>query len=133
MAPDVQKDITDIDDICLLVDAFYESIRSNGLLGPIFNSVIGDRWPQHLEKMYRFWETVLLDRHTYYGAPFAPHARLPVAQQHFDTWLKLWHQTIDRFFKGPVADEAKWRGDKMAVMFLSKINYFRNNGGIPLA
>ncbi|EPB65566.1 hypothetical protein ANCCEY_15368, partial [Ancylostoma ceylanicum] len=35
--------------------------------------------------MYRFWQTILLDEHTYYGAPFPPHARMPLEQHHFDS------------------------------------------------
>lgn len=127
-----RKDITTIEDIRLLVDTFYGEIRIDLLLGGIFNGVIKDRWPEHLEKMYSFWQTVLLGEHTYYGSPFPPHAQLPVEQKHFDAWLKLWYETIDEHFTGEKAEEAKWRGDKMAVMFLSKIEYYRNNPATPL-
>ncbi len=127
-----RKDISTMEDIKILVDTFYEKVRENELLSPIFNSKIGDRWPAHLEKMYRFWQTVLLQEHTYYGSPFPPHAKLPVEQQHFDTWLELWHSNIDGHFIGEKATEAKWRGDKMAVMFLSKIEYYRDHPSIPL-
>ncbi|MCH5689347.1 group III truncated hemoglobin [Niabella sp. W65] len=67
-----KKDIRSIADIQLLVNNFYAAIRSNEALGPIFNERISDRWPEHLEKMYRFWQTVLLEDHTYFGSPF-PH------------------------------------------------------------
>lgn len=128
-----KKDINTIEDIRLLVDTFYGKVRANELLGPIFDGVIQDRWPEHLEKMYRFWQTVLLGPHTYFGAPFPPHARLPVNQEHFDTWLRLWHGTLDDFFVGVTAEEAKWRGDKMAAMFLSKIEYYRDSAATPLS
>ena len=127
-----KKDITAIEDIKLLVDTFYGKIRVDLLLGDIFDRVIKDHWPEHLEKMYRFWQTVLLSEHTYYGSPFPPHAQLPIEQRHFDTWLKLWYETINEHFSGEKADEAKWRGDKMAAMFLSKIEYYRNNSATPL-
>ncbi|MBX3254553.1 MAG: group III truncated hemoglobin [Chitinophagaceae bacterium] len=127
-----KTDVKNIEDIQLLVNTFYGKIRVDLLLGSIFNGVIKDRWPQHLEKMYRFWQTVLLEEHTYYGSPFPPHAQLPVEQKHFDRWLKLWNETIDEFFEGEKADEAKWRGNKMAAMFLSKIEYYRNSSSAPL-
>jgi hemoglobin len=127
-----KQDITSMEDIKLLVDTFYGKIRIDILLGDIFNGIIKDRWPEHLEKMYRFWQTVLLGEHTYYGSPFQPHARLSIEQRHFDTWLKLWHETVDEHFTGTKADETKWRGDKMAAMFLSKIEYYRNNSATPL-
>jgi len=127
-----RNDITSMEDIKLLVNTFYSKIRIDSLLGGLFNGVIKDRWPEHLEKMYRFWQTVLLEEHTYYGSPFPPHAKLPIEQRHFDTWLMLWHETINEHFTGTKAEEAKWRGDKMAVMFLSKIAYYRDNSATPL-
>ncbi|WP_114789613.1 group III truncated hemoglobin [Niabella yanshanensis] len=127
-----KNDIQNLEDIQLLVDSFYATVRSNDLLGPIFNERIGDRWAEHLQKMYRFWQTILLEDHTYFGSPFPPHAQLPVDQIHFDTWLQLWHGTIDQYFQGKKADEAKWRGDKMAAMFLYKITYYRDNNATPL-
>ena len=126
------KEIETIEDIKLLVDSFYGKVRNDSLIGPIFESVIQDRWPTHLEKMYRFWQTVLLGDYTYSGTPFPPHARLPVEQQHFDAWLKLWYETIDSLYTGKKAEDAKWRGEKMAEMFLSKIEYYRSQGSTPL-
>ena len=126
------KDITTIADIKQLVDSFYSKVRIDLLLGGIFNGVIKDRWPEHLEKMYRFWETILLEQHTYYGSPFRPHAMLPVERLHFDAWLKLWYETIDEHFTGTKAKEAKWRGEKMAAMFLTKIKYRSNCSTNPL-
>ena len=127
-----KNDIKNREDIERLVDQFYSKVQADQLIGPVFNQVIKDQWPAHLEKMYRFWETVLLDNKSYFGSPFPPHAKLPVDKNHFDTWLKLWRQTLDAHFSGPVADEAKWRADKMAVMFLSKIEYYRHSGRTPL-
>jgi hemoglobin len=126
------EDIKTLDDIKLLVDTFYGKIQVDPMLGGIFNGVIKDRWPAHLEKMYRFWQTILLMEHTYSGSPFPPHAKLPVGQEHFATWLRLWHETVDKFFAGEKADEAKWRGDKMAEIFQIKIDYFRNSDAEPL-
>lgn len=124
--------ITNIEDIQLLVNTFYSRVQENELLGPIFNGILKDRWSEHLEKMYRFWQTVLLEVPTYSGSPFPPHAKLPVSQLHFDTWLQLWHGTLDEFFVGEKAEEAKWRGARMAEMFMFKIDYYRNNNAKPL-
>jgi hemoglobin len=120
---DSVNDITSLDDIKLFVDAFYTQVQQDQLIGPIFNSVIQDRWPVHLEKMYGFWQTVLLNERAYSGSPFPPHAKLPIEKQHFDRWLKLFNSTIDINFKGDKADEAKWRAAKMAEMFRYKIDY----------
>lgn len=126
------KNIASIEDIKLLVDDFYGRVRKDDLLADIFNGVIGNRWPKHLEKMYTFWQTILLQEHTYYGSPFPPHAQLPIEKEHFERWLKLFHQTLDDHFDGEIAEEAKWRSQRMAEMFMFKINYHKNNQTNPL-
>ena len=128
------NDIENLDDIKLVVDTFYGSIREDELLKGIFNNIIGDKWPQHLEKMYRFWQTVLLDEHTYQGSPFPPHAKMDLQWLHFERWLLLFGATVDGLFTGNRADRAKLQAKKMAEMFNYKIDYYRNNpSSIPLA
>lgn len=121
------KDIESLDDIKLLVDAFYGKVRQDNMLKDIFDNVIRERWPEHLEKMYRFWQTVLLEEHTYSGKPFVPHLKLPVEKDHFSRWLELFTVTVDELFEGNKAYLAKWQAGRMAEMFLTKINYFREN------
>jgi len=132
MMSTVKEDILQLADVQLLVDTFYDRVRENELLAPIFNERIQDRWPEHLDKMYRFWQTILLSEYTYQGAPFVPHAKLPVDHQHFETWMALFTETVDELFEGEKAKEAKWRAGKMAEMFEYKINYLRNHGGQSL-
>jgi hemoglobin len=103
----ITKEILNIDDIKLLVDSFYSKVKEDELLADIFNHKIQDRWSIHLEKMYRFWQTVLLDQHTYNGSPFAPHANLPIEKEHFERWILLFYKTIDENFTGEKAKEAK--------------------------
>jgi hemoglobin len=122
-----QQDIITIEDVRKLVDTFYGRVQQDSLLAPIFNERIQDRWPEHLEKMYRFWQTILLEEHTYFGSPFFPHASLPVDASHFREWMNLFTQTIDELFSGAKATEAKWRAAKMAEMFQFKIAHQRNN------
>lgn len=121
------REIQNIEDIKLMVDSFYAKVREDDLIGPIFDEKIQDRWPEHLEKMYTFWETVLLRKHTYFGSPFPPHAKLPVDKEHFERWLELFMKNLDEHFTGEKAEEAYWRAEKMANMFNYKINYIREN------
>lgn len=121
------NDISTFENIQQLVDTFYKKVQQDDYIGPIFNSKIQDRWPEHLTKMYRFWESILLNNHTYSGRPFPPHAFLPVDASHFNRWLSLFTETVDSLFSGPVADEAKDRAAKMAAMFHYKIEYIKNN------
>lgn len=126
------KDISTAEDIKQMVDSFYAKVQQDDFIGPIFNQRIQNNWPVHLEKMYGFWQTVLLDVRAYSGSPFPPHANLPVNKDHFDRWMQLFTTTIDELFSGPIAEEAKWRAEKMAEMFNYKIEYFRNANQKPL-
>ena len=76
---------------------------------PVFNEKIGPNWPAHLERMYRFWQTILLEEHTYSGSPFPPHKHLPVEKEHFNRWMEIFTETIDALFQGKLAEEAKLR------------------------
>lgn len=127
-----KTDIQNLADIQLLVDSFYSKVQNDDQLGPIFNAKIQDRWPQHLAKMYSFWQTILLDEHSYDGRPFPPHAQLPIEKAHFDRWLLLFHETVDELFNGSVAEEAKARGSKMAILFQIKLDHIRQSPFPPL-
>lgn len=122
-----KKNIETLEDVQLLVDSFYGKVREDEVLKDIFNDVIQERWSEHLEKMYRFWQTVLLNEHTYFGSPFVPHAKLPLSQKHFDRWLQLFRKTLDEHFFGNVAKKAELQAERMAVMFLHKIEHYRSN------
>ncbi len=123
----MKTDITTPLHIRQLVDGFYGQIRVDPLLGGIFNGVIRDRWPEHLEKMYRFWGTVLLNEGSYSGAPFRPHATMPLAPEHFQRWLMLFKATVQENFQGPVADLAVMNAMRMATMFQEKIAKLRDH------
>lgn len=126
------KEILTLEEIKLLVDTFYGKVRKDDLLADIFNNIIKDNWPVHLEKMYRFWQTILLEEHTYYGNPFGPHAVMPIGREHFERWLLLFHSTLDELFTGPKAEEARWRSSKMAEMFQFKLAYINENNLKPI-
>ncbi|WP_293940154.1 group III truncated hemoglobin [Sphingobacterium sp. UBA5996] len=123
----MKQDIQTLDDIKLLVDEFYRIVRSDTTIGPIFQDRIQNNWPVHLEKMYTFWQTLLLDQHSYFGSPFPPHMNLPIEEKHFAQWLKLFEATVDDLFAGEKAQEAKWRAQKMAQMFQFKLDYLNAN------
>ena len=123
----MKSDISTIEDVRKLVDVFYDKVQLNSTIGPIFDEVVENRWPAHLDKMYRFWQTVLLTEHTYKGSPFSHHAKLPIHKEHFDIWLNLFHETIDEFFEGEGAELARKQSNVMAVMFQFKLEKYRSD------
>lgn len=85
-----------IDDafIARLVDSFYARIRDDGLLGPIFAERIQD-WDWHLDRMKRFWRSILHNSGEFSGNPMARHLAIPgLVERHFAHWLELFYATL---------------------------------------
>lgn len=122
----VQKhDILELEDIKSLVDFFYSKVKENELLNPVFRDKISDeQWPAHLDKMYRFWQTLLLGEHTYQGNPLMHHLQLPLTKEHFEEWLRLFHETANQLFTGEKATEAMIRAEKIRWVFQTKMEQF---------
>lgn len=117
----MKSDIQHIDDVKYLVNEFYKRVRQDDLLAPVFNKALENRWDEHLRKMVRFWQTVLLGEHTYNGYPFKPHAPLPISKNHFDRWILLFEKTIDEKYDGENAFIAKRQASKMSSLFQMKL------------
>ena len=117
----MKKDIETLKDVQLLVDKFYEKVREDQFLGPIFESRLHGKWEMHHKKLYRFWHTVLLRRPDYFGDPVPMHFNMQLTKEHFDYWLKVWVDTVDSLFQGNIADRAKFRGETMAKAFYYQI------------
>ena len=123
----MQKDIETSEDIQLMVNEFYGKVKENELLGPVFEKVVQGNWQPHLEKMYGFWETIVLNVHKYSGSPFRKHIPLNIREEHFTTWLELFHQTIDSHFQGKNAEEVKKRSSQMGLMFQYKLKHIKED------
>ena len=71
-----KPDITGRAEIETLVNAFYDRVRGDAVLGRIFDKVAQTNWSTHLPKMYAFWETVLFRTGGFTGNPIAALAKL---------------------------------------------------------
>jgi hemoglobin len=78
--------------IATLVDRFYERVRRDPELGPIFNAAVYD-WDEHKRLLTSFWASVALRASSYRGNPMAAHRSHPIRAEHFDRWLTLWRET----------------------------------------
>ena len=115
------KEIEDITDIKLFVNEFYEKVKNDILIGPVFLEKIPGDWQPHLDKMHAFWNAALFGVPGFKGNPFAKHAPLKINAEHFDRWLELFDETIDNHFEGYMAEDTKNRAKLMAGMFLSRL------------
>ena len=101
------QDIQTEEDIKKLVDSFYDKVKADEMLAPIFNEVAKVNWSEHLPMLYRFWSALLFQTKNFKGQPFPKHAVLPVQREHFTRWVSLFVQTVDEHFSGPKSEEAK--------------------------
>jgi hemoglobin len=75
-----------------LVRGFYDRVRRDELIGPVFSARIAD-WEPHLQQMCAFWSSVALMTGRYHGQPMRKHLPLPIDGRHFDRWLALFEAT----------------------------------------
>ena len=96
-----------------LVHRFYERVRADAMLGPIFAARIAD-WGPHLARMVEFWSSVALMTGRYHGAPVPAHANLPVTWDHFERWLALFRQTAHEVCPPQGADHVIAAAERIA-------------------
>ncbi len=125
------NDIDTMTDVQVLVDSFYDKVRVDPDLGYIFDEVSQVNWSSHLPLMYSFWGAILLKEPGYFGKPFPIHHKvndqlksidnIGLQHSHFDRWLELFNDTVDRHFVGVTADQAKLNARHIKERFESLI------------
>lgn len=118
----MKRELTNRADIELLVSAFYNKVRSDEKLAPVFAHV---DWEHHTPIIINFWSSLLLGDQSYQGNPFQKHIKLPIDQQHFERWLQLFKQTLQENFAGEKADEAMNRADSIAKIFQYRLGLIK--------
>lgn len=90
--------------IAQVVHAFYDEVRCDPALGPIFEQVLDGQWDDHLAKLGDFWSSVLLMSGRFKGTPMAAHLALSnLRATHFTRWLHLFAKTVTEICPPPAA------------------------------
>jgi len=109
-----------------LVETFYGKVRTDALIGPIFEQAVeANHWPKHLATMKSFWASVAFNAGSYSGKPVVVHKRLPgLEHHHFERWLKLFGETL---LETAPTDQAvsylMTRAERIAESLKSAIDY----------
>ncbi|WP_226573876.1 group III truncated hemoglobin [Acuticoccus sediminis] len=98
-----------------LVEAFYERVRADPLLGPIFAAAVHD-WDDHHARLTDFWSTVMLGTGLYKGSPVALHIRHASAMtpERFERWLGLWRETSEEMLPPAAAAAVQAKAARIA-------------------
>jgi len=110
-----------------LVERFYGAVRSDALLGPIFESHVAD-WTPHLARMKDFWASVTLESGRFRGNPMVKHMAIAgLDGLHFDRWLVLWHRTLDEVIPDEAAAQVfRAAAERIAASLLTGIRIQRD-------
>ena len=96
-----------------LVHRFYDRVRADEVLGPVFAARITD-WGPHLERMVTFWSSVALMTGDYHGQPMQAHRHLALTPAHFARWLALFTETARTHFTAEGAAHMTERAQRIA-------------------
>ena len=103
------------DGIRQLVGAFYDTVRLDAELAPVFLRAIPGDWEPHLTRMYAFWSSVMLTTGRYKGNPVVKHLVIPGIQPHlFERWLALFNETCGELFEDGVSEEFRANAARIA-------------------
>jgi len=89
-----------------VIASFYEQVRQDPVLGPVFYGVLGDDWTAHLNRINLFWLTVTRLGSGYQAKNFMPaHIRHPSIQpDQLPRWLELFRKTARSMCPPEAAD-----------------------------
>jgi hemoglobin len=110
-----------------LVEHFYGRVRTDPLIGPLFNTAIGD-WPHHLAKLQSFWSSVMLTSGRYKGRPLPAHLKHAdqIDGPAFERWLSLWKESTDSLFDPSSAAALQDKAARIAESLALGIQFSRD-------
>ena len=121
----MKKDITNTNDINLLVKVFYDKALKDSTIGYIFTEISSVNLEEHLPVICAFWASILLDKKGYKGNPMLKHIELnrkeKLTSVHFDRWITLWEATVKEHFEGKVAERAVSQAKSIKALMMYKI------------
>ncbi|MBK1971452.1 group III truncated hemoglobin [Campylobacter sp. TTU-622] len=107
--------------ILKLMDIFYDKVRKNEKLGPIFNNAIGvdnQSWQEHKKKIGNFWMGMLLGEGDYKGQPLKAHIELPpFPREFFEVWLELFSESLKNVYTDETANIILQRANMISSHF----------------
>lgn len=98
-----------------MVYDFYDGVRRDEVLAPVFDQALPHGWDAHLPRMVDFWSTILLGTGKFQGNVFGKHmALVDIDKEHFVRWLALFRDTVGRLYASEPAEEILLVADRIA-------------------
>lgn len=107
-------DLCTEEEVSGLVHAFYDRVREDDALGPIFDRHVHD-WNRHLATMVDFWSSALRGTARFRGTPMPKHVALPgLTRQLFQRWLGLFGETTAQLPNAAMRERANDLASRIA-------------------
>jgi len=86
----------------IFLSAFYDRVKTDDLIGPIFLDRLGteeDDWAPHMDRVVAFWSSVLLKTGEYHGKLVMVHNAMPnLSMDHFRRWMQIFMATAPEYY-----------------------------------
>lgn len=123
----LNRDIENRNDIMILVNTFYNHVKKDRLIGPVFKEIAQVNWDTHLVKMYDFWDNIIFNTGSYRGNTLRVHENLnslsALTEDHFEHWLQLFEVTVNELFTGKNAQKAINSANSIATVMKIKLHH----------
>ena len=120
----MKKDITNREDLLLLIKGFYEKLLNDPSISYLFTDVAKINLAHHFPVLVDFWDAILFQSGTYQKNAMQPHLVLhqksPLTKHHFETWLRYFKESVDELFSGANSFIIKERATSIATVMQIK-------------
>ena len=120
----MKKDITNRQDLLLLVKQFYEKLLRDNSISYLFTDIAKVNLDHHFPVLVDFWDSILFHSDTYQKNAMQPHIVLhqksSLTPHHFETWLRYFKETVDELFEGDNSFIIKERATSIAMVMQIK-------------
>jgi len=118
------RDIETRQDLELVLGEFYKIAIADETIGIHFVDLDLE---SHLPVITDFWVKTLFDEPVYFGNPMHVHQVLHEKQElktdHFERWVEIFKDSVDRLFEGEIAENAKSRAVVIAKSMDLRLNH----------
>lgn len=123
-------DITNQDDLYLLVDEFYKKLLSDLSINYIFTDIVKVHIESHLPILVTFWSQAILGTGGYTNNLTQIHldlnAKEYLSPALFKIWLNHFFTSVDTFFAGENSEKIKTQALNIATVMQIKIENQKN-------
>ena len=124
-------DLCSEEEVTHLVHDFYDRVRQDAVLGPIFDAHVHD-WDTDLAKMVDFWSSALRGTARFRGTPMPKHVALPgLSAELFGRWLTLFGETTATLDNAAMRERARELAQRVAESLWYGYQMARRTDALP--